>query len=243
MVAGVAHDGTEAIKLIQEKEPDILILDMIMPKVDGLGILEKLHSMREKQPPKVIVISAIGQDTLVQRALSLGAEYYMVKPFDMNTFINRIRQLNSPNEFYEKSKEASTVSETRKIETNIRTFESPDLELQITELIHQIGIPVHMRGYKYIKEAINIYIKEKGQLTITGELYPKVAGKFNSTPSRVERSIRHAIEVACHRGQTDLIKRILGNSTQSSKGKPSNALVIAELSDFIRLNNKEHGLA
>lgn len=229
IIKGIGNDGIDAINLILEHKPDLVILDMIMPKLDGLGVLEKLNEMNINPSPKVIVLSAIGHDKITHRAISLGAEYYVVKPFDMELFLKRVREMfDINNTINEKSKWENKVDEIKYSPVASNKF---DLEYQITEIIHKIGMPAHIKGYKFIRDAIELVINDIELLSaITKELYPSIAQKYNTTPSRVERAMRHAIEVAWPRGQFDTISTI--------KNKPTNGEFIALIADKLRLQNK-----
>ncbi len=230
-VVGMANDGFQAIEMIKEEDPDIVVLDIIMPHLDGLGVLEKLNSMEFDRMPNVIVLSAVGQDRITQRALALGADYYIVKPFDMQIFIKRIRQLMDSN--------IEAVEKKRKLEPENYFMEGENLDVEITNIIHEIGVPAHIKGYLYLREAIKIIVNDIELLgAITKELYPTIAQKYNTTPSRVERAIRHAIEVAWSRGKVDTINRLFGYTIHNNKGKPTNSEFIALVADKIRLKQK-----
>ncbi|KRQ86818.1 Stage 0 sporulation protein A [Caloramator mitchellensis] len=233
-VVGVAKDGLEAIKLVSANHPDVLVLDIIMPHLDGLGVLEKLNSMVEVPMPKVIILSAVGQDKITQRAINLGAEYYVVKPFDMDIFSKRIRQL------FANSLGTSEIRRpTITIPETITLKSSNNLESEITNIIHEIGVPAHIKGYLYLREAIHMVVDDIELLSaVTKELYPTIAQKYNTTASRVERAIRHAIEVAWSRGQVETINRIFGYTIHNDKGKPTNSEFIAMIADKLRLKQK-----
>jgi two-component system response regulator (stage 0 sporulation protein A) len=237
IVKGIGNDGMDALKLIKEHNPDLVILDIIMPRLDGLGVLEKLNEMNLKPAPKVIVLSAVGNDKITQRAISLGAEYYVVKPFDMDIFSKRVRQMFSFSTSMDgRSDVIKTVSDTENIAAGNNQV---DLEQQITDMIHKIGIPAHIKGYKFIREAIDLVIKDMEILSaVTKELYPAIAQKYNTTPSRVERAMRHAIEVAWSRGQMDTINQVFGYTIRNDKDKPTNSEFIALIADKLRLKNK-----
>ncbi len=229
-VIGIAKDGIEALEIIEREEPHILILDIIMPHLDGLGVLEKLHGSETDFFPKVIVLSAVGQDQITQRAIELGAAYYVVKPFDFKIFIKRLKQIAGNEYIVEKASEADTIR-TRKSDLKER-----DMESKITKIIQEIGVPAHIKGYLYLREAITIVIDDMDYLgAVTKELYPAVAEKFNTTPSRVERAIRHAIEVAWNRGSIENIDRIFSYTVHNNKGKPTNSEFIALVADKLRL--------
>ncbi|MFT9494902.1 sporulation transcription factor Spo0A [Anaerosolibacter sp.] len=238
-IVGVAKDGLEAIDLVAKKSPDVLVLDIIMPHLDGLGVLEKLNLMNLEKFPKVIVLSAVGQDKITQRAISLGADYYVVKPFDFEIFITRIRQLMGNNA-------ASSVSERKKnysdlmLNTSVSgPHKNRTLEAEITNIIHEIGVPAHIKGYLYLREAITMVVENIEMLSaVTKELYPSIAKKFNTTPSRVERAIRHAIEVAWSRGKVDTINNLFGYTVHNDKGKPTNSEFIAMVADKLRIEQK-----
>lgn len=237
VVTGVAKDGIEALKLIQEKKPDLLVLDIIMPHLDGLGVLEKINTMNLDPIPRIIVLSAVGQDKITQRAITLGADYYVVKPFDMDIFTKRIRQMF--NDTISSSDQRKTVQSVSYESIKLNRNEPIDLESEITAIIHEIGVPAHIKGYMYLREAISMVVNDIELLSaVTKELYPSIAKKYNTTASRVERAIRHAIEVAWSRGQIETINRIFGYTINNGKGKPTNSEFIAMVADKLRLKNK-----
>ena len=240
IVTGIAKDGIEALKLIQEKKPDLVILDIIMPHLDGLGVLEKLNTMDIDPVPRIIVLSAVGQDKITQRAIMLGADYYVVKPFDMDVFTKRIRQMFDNTISSDEVKKTVTFADTEEIRYNSESPSRPvDLEAEITAIIHEIGVPAHIKGYMYLREAITMVVNDIELLSaVTKELYPSIAKKFNTTASRVERAIRHAIEVAWGRGQVDAINKLFGYTIHNGKGKPTNSEFIAMVADKLRLKNK-----
>ncbi|MCX7710374.1 MAG: sporulation transcription factor Spo0A [Clostridia bacterium] len=233
-VVGIARDGLEAYDLITAKMPDIAILDIIMPHLDGLGVLEKINATQMSKRPLFIILSAVGQDKITQRALALGAEYYVVKPFDMDVLVSRIRQLKDINQAVViKSDYASDVRP-------IHHSSSPkNIEAEVTSIMHEIGVPAHIKGYQYLRDAIMMVIKDLDVInSITKQLYPTIAREYNTTPSRVERAIRHAIEVAWSRGQIDTIDSLFGYTVSLGKGKPTNSEFIAMVADKLRLELK-----
>ena len=245
VVTGIAKDGIEALDLIQEKEPDLVILDIIMPHLDGLGVLEKLNNMNLNKMPRVIILSAVGQDKITQKAIKLGADYYVVKPFDMDVFIKRIRDMFNSTESSEQSvnrlaQQNTMVSrETISQQVAQEKSEPQDLETEITNIIHEIGVPAHIKGYMYLREAITMVVNDMELLSaVTKELYPSIAKNYNTTASRVERAIRHAIEVAWGRGQVEAINKLFGYTINTEKGKPTNSEFIAIIADKLRLKNK-----
>lgn len=225
-VVAVAMDGIDAMNKIRDTHPDVAIIDGIMPRLDGLGVLERLQTLEEGDRPVTIILSALSQDKVVQKALDLGAAYYMVKPFDMDALTLRIRQLMQEQKPLLKAPVAGNSA-------------AYDLETKVTNILHEIGVPAHIRGYHYMREAIIMSVNDMDVLNyITKELYPSIAKKCNTTPSRVERAIRHAIEVAWNRGKVDAIDALFGYTVNNHKGKPTNSEFIALISDRLRLEMK-----
>lgn len=240
VVTGIAKDGREALDLIVERKPDLVILDIIMPHLDGLGVLERLNTMDLEKMPRIIILSAVGQDKITQQAITLGADYYTVKPFDMEVFTKRIREMFSSTPT-ESTSVRSSYQTSSIISTPIdnRAKVPMDLETEITNIIHEVGVPAHIKGYMYLREAITMVVNDMELLSaVTKELYPSIAKKYNTTASRVERAIRHAIEVAWGRGQVDAINRLFGYTVHGDKGKPTNSEFIAIIADKLRLKNK-----
>lgn len=238
-VIGIAKDGNEAIDMITNTMPDVVLLDVIMPHLDGLGVLENINMIKSSKKPICIMLSAVGQDKITQRAIDLGAEYYVVKPFDIELLIKRIRDIK----FYQSNQSNNFVSREVKpqyIEIPSQNAKSEDnLEALVTNVIHEVGVPAHIKGYQYLREAIMMVVNDIDVINqITKSLYPKIAYKFNTTPSRVERAIRHAIEVAWGRGQQDAVESIFGYTISASKGKPTNSEFIAMIADKLRLELK-----
>ena len=229
-VVAVAMDGIDAMNKIRDSHPDIAIIDGIMPRLDGLGVLERLQKAPEEERPMTIILSALSQDKVVQKALDLGAAYYMVKPFDLDALTQRIRQL---------MQEQRPLVKTGGTVQNPATLAAYDLETKVTNILHEIGVPAHIRGYHYMREAIIMSVNDMDVLNyITKELYPSIAKKCNTTPSRVERAIRHAIEVAWNRGKVDAIDALFGYTVNNHKGKPTNSEFIALIADRLRLEQK-----
>lgn len=234
-VTGIARDGLEAYDTITAKLPDIAILDIIMPHLDGLGVLEKINATAVKKRPLFIILSAVGQDKITQRALALGAEYYVVKPFDMDVLVSRIRQLkdNHQQAVIRPTDYLNDIKPVRHVHTQ------RNLEVEVTSIMHEIGVPAHIKGYQYLRDAIMMVVKELDIInSITKQLYPNIARQYNTTPSRVERAIRHAIEVAWSRGQVDAIDSLFGYTINNGKGKPTNSEFIAMIADKLRLEMK-----
>jgi len=241
-VVGIAKDGLETVELIKQKIPDIVILDVIMPHLDGLGVLEKLPTLNLEKNPSTIMLSAVGQEKITQKAISLGAEYYVVKPFEIDVLVKRIKELKY---YYPMVQETTTYSGVREEKTNYITIDPRkrtnecNLEALVTNIIHELGVPAHIKGYQYLREAILMTISNMDIINaITKQLYPTVAKRYNTTPSRVERAIRHAIEVAWDRGDTDVLNGFFGYTIASGKGKPTNSEFIAMIADRLRLELK-----
>ncbi|MBU3157371.1 sporulation transcription factor Spo0A [Clostridium estertheticum] len=239
IVTGIANNGVETIKLIEEKKPDIVVLDIIMPILDGFEVLERLNTMNLESKPLIIILSAVGQDNITQRALSLGADYYVVKPFDMGVLVKRIRQIVYNTIDNSDVKKILTYVDDTEIKVDKNQSYDDTLITQITNIMHEIGIPVHIKGYMFVREAISMVVNDIGLLSgITKVLYPLVGKKYNTTASRVERAILHAINVAWSRGQLETINKIFGYTINNEKGKPTNLEFIAMVADKIRLQNR-----
>ena len=239
-IVGIAKDGNEAYEKAIELKPDILLLDIIMPHLDGLGVLEKLGETNLEKSPLVIILSAVGQDKITQKAISLGAQYYIVKPFDINVLIKRMKELKNyqPTQF----KGGFITREIKAQYIDIapdKKKNQENLEALVTNIIHEVGVPAHIKGYQYLREAIMMVIGDIDVINqITKQLYPDIARKYKTTPSRVERAIRHAIEVAWGRGQQDTVENIFGYTVSAAKGKPTNSEFIAMIADKLRLELK-----
>lgn len=232
-IVGSAYDGNEALSMIRMTEPDVLILDMVMPNLDGIGVLERLQNLKLSKRPKVLVVSAVLNDSIAAKTIDLGAEYFMLKPVDFEVLIDRISMFA-----------LETVGRSKEIEANGWKYHAGksnnmDMETMVTSIIHEIGIPAHIKGYQYLRRAIMMVVDDLDIInSITKELYPTVAKEFNTTSSRVERAIRHAIEVAWDRGDTDILNSFFGYTIANSKGKPTNSEFIAMIADKLRLQIK-----
>lgn len=231
-VVGTAHNGQECLEVLDDVEPDVLVLDIIMPHLDGLGVLGKLRELN-KRVPNVIMLTAFGQEDVTTKAVELGASYFILKPFDMEHLVTHIRQVSGKASGLKRNttNQVKTHSHEPKQEKN--------LEASITSVIHEIGVPAHIKGYLYLREAITMVYNDIELLgSITKVLYPDIAKKFNTTASRVERAIRHAIEVAWSRGNVDSISSLFGYTVSMSKAKPTNSEFIAMVADKLRLEHK-----
>lgn len=234
-IAFVVHDGLQTLEALKKQVPDVLLLDMIMPHMDGLGVLEGIGSLEVEKLPKIIVVSAVGQETFIQKTINMGADYYIVKPFNLNILAKRINQLaGKEKEVTEHHNvvEKAVISSSADIKHN-------DLEIDITNIIHEVGVPAHIKGYQYLRDAITMVVADMDLLgAVTKELYPSIAKRNNTTPSRVERAIRHAIEVAWNRGRIETINKLFGYTVHNDKGKPTNSEFIAIIADKLRLERK-----
>ncbi|WLD91980.1 sporulation transcription factor Spo0A [Alkalihalobacillus sp. AL-G] len=229
-VVGVAYNGKECLELLEEESPDVLVLDIIMPHLDGLAVLENMHDLNLSTKPNVIMLTAFGQEDVTSKAVELGASYFILKPFDMENLTNQIRQISGTKKSFVKSTSSRTIT---------KEFKPKNLDANITSIIHEIGVPAHIKGYMYLREAITMVYNDIELLgSITKVLYPDIAKKFNTTASRVERAIRHAIEVAWSRGNIDSISNLFGYTVSMSKAKPTNSEFIAMVADKLRIEHK-----
>ena len=224
----------KALDIIRNQEPDVVLLDLIMPKLDGLEVMQQVNRDTSlKKRPAFIVISAIGQENITENAFSLGAMYYIMKPFENDMILRRIHQVTEKQMLQPvhqiKGRTVEYVSEYRE----------KNLEADVTNVIHEIGVPAHIKGYQYLRDAIIMSVEDKEVInSITKVLYPTIAKMNKTTPSRVERAIRHAIEVAWSRGKMDTIDELFGYTIHTGKGKPTNSEFIALIADKIRLEYK-----
>lgn len=239
-VVGTAKDGEEACKMIKDKEPDVVLLDIVMPKLDGLGVLDKVnHDETIKKQPSFIMISAIGNEKITEEAFLSGANYYIMKPFDNEMVLKQINQVKKASK-KNRYRESYTISAYEKYDPHAEP-KPRNLEEDVTNIIHEIGVPAHIKGYQYLREAIMMSVEDIDMLnSITKILYPTIAKQYQTTPSRVERAIRHAIEVAWSRGKMDTIDELFGYTINNGKGKPTNSEFIALIADKIRLNYKSN---
>ncbi|KYH31642.1 sporulation transcription factor Spo0A [Neomoorella mulderi] len=225
ILSGIAHNGHETLQLIQEQEPDVVILDIIMPHLDGIGVLEQLHALNYEPRPKIVILTALGQENMTMRSMELGADYYILKPFDLEVLGNRLRQLANGQALPAAPAQANRGGR--------------NMDIEVTRIIHQMGVPAHIKGYQYLREAILMVIDDISLLgAVTKELYPLVARKFMTTPSRVERAIRHAIELAWDRGNVEMMNKFFGYTINVERGKPTNSEFIAMIADKLRIGAK-----
>jgi len=228
-VIGIAYNGRECLDMLDELEPDVLVLDIIMPHIDGLGVLNTIRAEERNHDPNVIMLTAFGQEEVMKKAVDLGASYFILKPFELDNLAEQIRQVQGTDTIKQAPPKKSNGKERRK----------RDLEASITNIIHEIGVPAHIKGYMYLREAITMVYNDIELLgSITKVLYPDIAKKYNTTASRVERAIRHAIEVAWSRGNVESISALFGYTVNISKAKPTNSEFIAMVADRLRLEYK-----
>jgi two-component system response regulator (stage 0 sporulation protein A) len=231
-VVGTAKDGEQMYKMIREKTPDIVLMDVVMPKLDGLAVMKKVsEDTTIARRPSFVMISAIGQEKITEEAFAYGADYFIMKPFDNEMVLSRIRHV----------RDDKTEQDKKKVEAYEKTEEGNDGDLEhiVTDIIHEVGVPAHIKGYQYLREAIIMSVNDVDMLnSITKVLYPTIAKHFDTTSSRVERAIRHAIEVAWSRGKMDTIDELFGYTVNNGKGKPTNSEFIALITDKIRLQMK-----
>lgn len=230
-VIGCTGDGLKAFGMIQEKKPDVVLMDIILSGMDGIGVLQKMASMPEETRPLTIIISGFASSHVLNRTSELGAAYFMQKPCDVSALAIHIREIAGS----VKKSGNHGMTQNFKLQN-----EEHGLEATVTEIIHEIGIPAHIKGYQYLREAIILTINDMDIINaVTKVLYPAVAKKFNTTPSRVERAIRHAIEVAWDRGDLETLQKFFGYTVSNIKGKPTNSEFIAMISDRLSLQRKQ----
>lgn len=234
-VIGCAYDGAEALEMVKLCKPDVLLLDIVMPNIDGIGVLERLQYIQN--PPRVIVVTAAATENIAQQCFALNASYFLAKPVEFESLLHRIKMFGvSMTDSGNKTEKEFSLPGGGK--------NTPDMETLVTNIIHEIGIPAHIKGYQYLRYAIMLVVDNLEIInSITKELYPNVAKKYSTTPSRVERAIRHAIEVAWDRGDMDVLNSFFGYTIATSKGKPTNSEFIAMIADKLRLQMKNSSFA
>ena len=221
-VIGTAGDGEQAIRMITARQPDILVLDLMLSKQDGISVLRAISGL--EHPPKVLATSVFMTEYISAAAANLGVQYLMLKPCDMGALVDRLEEIRGGESLRSSS---------------LRRTDKAGIEAMVTSIIHEIGVPAHIKGYQYLREAIIIAVNDMDVINaITKVLYPEVAKAFNTTPSRVERAIRHAIEVAWDRGDLDTLQRFFGYTVSNTKGKPTNSEFIALIADKLQLELK-----
>ena len=230
-VIWTAHNGEVCLTMLEEQKPDILLLDIIMPHLDGIAVLETIGQSSNFPDLHIIMLTAFGQEDVMTQAANLGASYFMLKPFEFDRLTNQIFQVSGT------KKPTIAISQPGGGQS-AGTVSQKVLDTTITAIIKEIGVPAHIKGYAFLREAIQMVYSDVELLgSVTKILYPDIATKFNTTPSRVERAIRHAIEVAWNRGNYEVISKMFGYTVHHLKSKPTNSEFIAMIADKIRLEH------
>ncbi len=225
---GSTGDGLEALELVQRLQPEVLLLDPVLMRLDGLSLLRRLR--RENCETHVIVLSSFISHKVMADCASLGVDYFLSKPCDSADLLAHIRE----------SAAGDAAQREGSVEAQTQTSGEADLESMVTDVIHEIGVPAHIKGYQYLREAIILTVKDMDMINaVTKVLYPEVAKRFDTTPSRVERAIRHAIEVAWDRGDIEMLQKYFGYTVSNIKGKPTNSEFIAMIADNLTLRRKQ----
>jgi two-component system response regulator (stage 0 sporulation protein A) len=215
---GIASCGLEALEYVEKHEVDLMLLDLIMPYLDGLGVLERLEELNWSG--KVMIMSALGSEELIRLAFSLGVSYYLIKPFKIQVLLDRIKLIGG----------------LPAIKAQSREPDRSGLDQAIAELLIRVGVPPHFKGYLYLRDCIKLVAKDFDRLgSIMKTVYPIVAERYNTTPQKIERTIRHAIETTWQRGNMELLNELFGSTIDAERGKATNTLFIAKLADEIRL--------
>ena len=231
-LVGTAHDGRTLLREMEDSQADVLLLDIVMPRLDGIGVLERLQGRNMPRRPRILILTAFGQEQITRRAFQLGADYFILKPFDLNVLGRRIREVMQENNVdLHEVLGAADDHESQEPEAN-----ALDPLQEITTIIQAVGVPANIKGYRYLRRAIGMVVEDVEIMeAVTKELYPAVAREFNTTATRVERAVRHAIEVAWNRGNTEVMARYFGYTIDSSRGKPTNSEFIALVADKVRM--------
>lgn len=228
-LAGTCSDGAEALRLSEMTAPDVIVLSSLLPSLDGLGVCKAIRQSKMAKKPIVFMTSISSNEALAEASAKLGVTYFMAKPFSPETLLERIRMF------------VGDGGISRRADLPAASDES--VELLVTSIIHEIGVPAHIKGYHYLREAIILAVRDIDIINaITKVLYPTVARKFSTTPSRVERAIRHAIETAWNRGDLDTLNKFFGYTVSNTKGKPTNSEFIAMIADKLNLELKQQVL-
>lgn len=236
-VVDKVSDGESAIESIRKYQPDVVLIDICLPVLDGLGVMEQMKESGECPDTSFVVITSVGSQRLIRCAFDLGASFYVLKPYNPEQLVARIRQIYGRRKEmqYEISNELVCIPNR---EDSIRA--AGNIESDVTEIIRDIGIPANIKGYQYIREGIIMAVNDMNMLNyITKLLYPSIAKKYKTTSSSVGRAIRHAIEVAWNRGQIDVINDMFGYTVNAGKGKPTNSEFIALIADKLRIEYRK----
>ena len=245
-VIGRADNGKDAIDMIKDTQPDVVLLDLVMPQMDGITVVENIKKKTSMlKNPAFIILSAVGGEQMTEEAFQAGANYFLMKPFDKD-LVNKIRRIGKrpvrpvPGKVLEAPLKAATPEEAA---MNREEYMKEHLETDITKMLHELGIPAHIKGYQYLRDAISMVVRDREMMeAVTKILYPEIAKKNYTSSSRVERAIRHAIEVAWGRGSLEVIDELFGYTISTGKGKPTNSEFIALIADKICLDYKKIGI-
>lgn len=233
-VVAIGTDGKEIFEQIEKLHPDVAVIDAVLPNIDGIGILEAIKARDDLKDISVVLTSSSGSDGFIECAYNLGAEYFLMKPFSNEILAKRIVQIMEMKEKQRAKKELSVAG--IEVKKQVSDYLERDIEHDVTNIIREIGIPAHIKGYQYMREGIIMAINDMNMLNyITKLLYPTIAKKYKTTSSSVERAIRHAIEVAWNRGKIDVLEEMFGYTISAGKGKPTNSEFIALIADKLRL--------
>ena len=246
-VIGRADNGKDAIDMIKDTQPDVVLLDLVMPQMDGITVVENIKKKTSMlKNPAFIILSAVGGEQITEEAFQAGANYFVMKPFDKDILVNKIRRIGKrpvrpvPGKVLEAPLKAATPEEAA---MNREEYMKEHLETDITKMLHELGIPAHIKGYQYLRDAISMVVRDREMMeAVTKILYPEIAKKNYTSSSRVERAIRHAIEVAWGRGSLEVIDELFGYTISTGKGKPTNSEFIALIADKICLDYKKIGI-
>lgn len=246
-VIGRADNGKDAIDMIKDTQPDVVLLDLVMPQMDGITVVESIKKKTSMlKNPAFIILSAVGGEQMTEEAFQAGANYFLMKPFDKDILVNKIRRIGKrpvrpvPGKVLEAPLKAATPEEAA---MNREEYMKEHLETDITKMLHELGIPAHIKGYQYLRDAISMVVRDREMMeAVTKILYPEIAKKNYTSSSRVERAIRHAIEVAWGRGSLEVIDELFGYTISTGKGKPTNSEFIALIADKICLDYKKIGI-
>ncbi|MCL1791514.1 MAG: sporulation transcription factor Spo0A [Peptococcaceae bacterium] len=241
-VVQVAYNGAEAIDILYSQSCDVVVLDMIMPNVDGLGVIEAMQNRPDK--PKFIVLSSFGHENVTKTAIELGVDYYLMKPFDLDVLCKRIRQLfdDNPDQINSLREKTPSLYVSPARADSLPASSAPEKKLsdqewsmRVTKIIQHMGVPAHVKGYQYLRDAILFVIEDRELIgKVTRALYPKIAELYNTSATRVERAIRHSIELAWDRGNMSYINRVFGYTISTERGKPTNSEFIALVADRLQ---------
>lgn len=231
-VTDIVTRGDEVINKAVAHKPDVILLDLILPNIDGIAVMKLINNMNTEIKPKILIVSAISQEKMIREAMTLGANLFILKPYDEKAVSDRIRIVM-------RQRISEKHQEKQEIQADFSNDVENNVERDVTLIMHEIGVPAHIRGHQYLRTAI-LYAVNDGEILggVTKTLYPMVAAQYNTTPSRVERAIRHAIEVAWGRGRLDTLQNVFGYTINVGKGKPTNSEFIAMIADKMRLEMK-----